>query len=261
MIRNIFLFCLLVLSPFSLFLVGFFDVFHKVTSFESEIFLSALNKDFLFSLYVTIVSTLISCFVGAFLSFIIVLKKGKDSNSRLFKFIIFMPHLAFAYLLYLFLSPTGFISRAIYPFLNMSDFFIVNDSYGIGITIHYVLKETVFVFLFLLSSQSRVDQNLVRSSYSLGASRLATFFKIYLPIKKSSLLSVSIIIFAYCLGSYEAPYILGTNTPKMIAVSIYENFQSIESIQNQIAFVQTLSVFIISAFFSIWMYLFLGSKK
>lgn len=260
MIKNLVLLLVLLLSPFTLFLIGFVDTVSKVISY-SDVFSGALNQDFLFSIYISLVSTVISCLLGAYFSFLLVLKSKSHENSRLLRFIVFMPHLAFAYLLYLLISPTGFISRAVSPVLDFSNIFIVNDHLGLGIIIHYILKETAFVFLFFMSSQTIVDKNLVRTSYSLGASTAESFFKIYLPIKKSSLLAVSIIIFSYCLGSYEAPYLLGANSPKMVAVSIYENFQSIDTMQNQIAYVQTFTVFIMSSLFSLFVFTCLRSKK
>ena len=263
MTKNLIVFLLLVLlSPCLVFLFGLYDLFVQVFSSEGLISIQNLfNQELLFSVIISLLVTILSSYLGAFISFKFLSKKKTSFITKVFNIVIFLPHIAFAYLVYLMFSSTGLVARAFYPLLDEAQIFLVNDYYGVGIVLHYVFKELVFVALFFSASHRLEDKNFMRNALSLGASKAQAFHRVYLPIKKRSLFVISIILFSYTLGGYEAPYLLGANYPKFLSVRLFENFQSIDESLNILSSYQALILFFCAVVFSIITFMVMERKK
>ena len=261
--KNLIVFLFLVLfSPCLIFILGLYDLFLQVALNTKLINIENLfNKELAFSIFVSLVVTALSSYLGAFIGYKFLFIKKTKLIGKIFNIVIFLPHIAFAYLIYLMFSSTGLLARAIYPMLDEAKLFLVSDNYGVGIILHYVLKELVFVALFFSASHSLQDRSFTRNALSLGASKLQAFHRVYLPIKKRSLFVISIILFSYTLGSYEAPYLLGANYPKFLSVRLFENFQSIDESLNMLSSYQALIIFFCAVCFSIISFLMIGRKN
>lgn len=247
---------LLFFSPVILFYFAVFSLVSKNVKFvSSHSFIDVFDTNLFFSVIVSLLATILSIFIGAGLSYLIY--NHKVFSSKIFRFVVFTPHLAFAYLIYLFFSPSGLLFRLIYPFFE--DTILVNESFGIGILIHYILKEVPFTCLFLMGTHNIKESKLILISKDLGASKIETFFKVYLPLKKDTLIVLFILIFSYTLSSYEAPYILGHHSRKFISVEAIENFNSIDQFANIKAELQSLIILFVNCFFATL--LFVKEKK
>lgn len=234
---------ILLLSPISVFYVAFTSLFIDIIhNFSVEWVISLLNKNLLFSLYISLISTLLSILIGSFLFYLYPV--NNMVLAKIFRLTVFAPHIAFAYLIYLLFSPTGLLSRLFFPYAE--SIILVNDPYGIGIIIHYVLKEIPFVFLYLLSVNSLNDYKLLNISRDLGASVWETYYRVFFPLKKSSIKVVFILIFSYTLSSYEAPFFLGHYSNQFTSVEIMNNFNSLSIDENSFAQVQAIFLFFIN---------------
>jgi putative spermidine/putrescine transport system permease protein len=235
----------LFISPLGLFLIAtYFLVLPFINNFDIDLF---KNQNLSFSILVSLISTFLSIAIGTSISFVSLYRNKVDSK-KIFEIVLLFPHIAFAYLVFLFFSDEGVLSRLINTPLS-----IINDRFGIGITLNYVLKEIPFIYLILISTHSKKIKKSIHVAKTLGASSVEIFKKIYLPLMKVPIISSTIIIFAFVLGNYEVPALLGNGVNKFTSVSIIENFQSIDESNNILSYAQVFILFSISLVFSIFL--------
>src|SRR5580693_339638 len=76
---------------------------------------------------------------------------------------------------------------------------------------------TPFVFLPIYASLEHIPRPLVEASHDLGANRLATFFRVILPLSMPGLLAGATFAFVLSLGDFLAPLLVGGPSGTMIA--------------------------------------------
>ena len=81
--------------------------------------------------------------------------------------------------------------------------------------------------LSLLPVLQGVDLALEEASHSLGASPLATFRHIILPLSLPGLVSGSVLVFVLSVGAFATPRLVGGPTTDIITVLIYEQTLSL----------------------------------
>jgi len=257
-----FLLFLTLVSPFGFFIYAFLKVVREsilAASIKSFEFISL--SELLFSFYVSATSTLISITLGSVTSFYLISYSRTKLNYGILNIVLVLPHIAFAYIIYLFFSETGFLFRFLNIFGLDPGFSLVNDRWGIGIMLNYVLKEIPFIILYLIATNTRQMGNHIYAARDLGASPIQCFFQVYLPLNKIQVTSIAIVIFAFVLGNYEVPFLLGANSPQFLSVSALNNFQSIDIDQNNASYLKVIVIFGVSFLTSIVLRLCVKEKR
>jgi molybdate transport system permease protein len=75
-----------------------------------------------------------------------------------------------------------------------------------------------------------VDRRLVEASWCLGVSRIATFFRVVVPLAWTGILSGIILSFAHTLGEFGVVLMVGGNIPgvtRTVSISIYDEVQAL----------------------------------
>lgn len=133
-----------------------------------------------------------------------------------------LPHLVWAIAVLLLFSQSGLAARLAYALglIGGPEQFpvLVRDLWGLGIILGYVGKEIPFltlVVLAVLRTQS-ADYDLVAEN--LGASPWQRLRHVTLPLVLPALGAAALLVFAFVLGAYEVPAILGVRYPRMLAV-------------------------------------------
>jgi len=76
-----------------------------------------------------------------------------------------------------------------------------------------------------------VDRRLVEASWSLGRSRLATFFRVSLPLAAPGVLAGAVLTFAHTLGEFGVVLMVGGNLPRetrTLSISIFDAVQALD---------------------------------
>jgi putative spermidine/putrescine transport system permease protein len=133
-----------------------------------------------------------------------------------------VPHLAMAVALINVIAPSGLVARAAYAFglINgPADFpALINDRYGVGVVLAYVLKETPFIALMTLALLLRVGDEYEQAARTLGASAWQRLRYVTLPLLAPAVVSASLVVFAFIFAAFEVPFILGRPYPAMLSV-------------------------------------------
>lgn len=82
-----------------------------------------------------------------------------------------------------------------------------------------------FMVLPIWASLDRIDRSLIEASLDLGASHLATIFRIVLPLATPGILAGVLLTFIPALGSYLTPDLMGGPDSQMIANVIERQFK------------------------------------
>ena len=100
-----------------------------------------------------------------------------------------------------------------------------------GILVASVLFNLPFAVRPFAAGFAAVDRKLVEASWCLGVSRLATFFRVELPLAWTGVLSGIVLTFAHTVGEFGVVLMVGGNIPgvtRTLSVAIYDDVQALD---------------------------------
>ncbi len=150
---------------------------------------------------------------------------GTRTFRRLARFLsplLSVPHAAAAIGLAFLIAPSGFLVRLASPWATgwtrPPDVLILNDPFGVAMTLGLVAKEVPFLFLMTLAALNRPHiHDTYRAGASLGYGRIATFFKLILPQIYPLIRLPMLAVIAYATSVVDVAEILGPATPSPLA--------------------------------------------
>ena len=208
-----------------------------LSGFKQLLQTPGIDKMVLLSFSTSLISTLL-----AFLITILILASYFNSPwlkriQHLLGPILVIPHAAAAIAIGFLITPSGFLSRLISPWLSgwqsPPDWLLPHDSMGISIIIGLTLKELPFLLLIALGvlAQPAIGEKLRaqhKMALSLGYCPITAFFKVILPNLYHYMRLPILAVLAYSSASVEMPLILGPNTPPTLAVAIMQWFHDVD---------------------------------
>ena len=176
------------------------------------------------SLWISGASTMMSAILAVLVALLINrATRGARLWAFLFQFNLPVPHLVAALGMLFLLAQSGLFSRTTTTLgitQSPSDFpVLVRDSNGVGIIIAYVWKEMPFIGVIVLGVLRSLNESVDQVARNLGANPWQRFRYIILPLIAPSLLSASLIVFAFTFGAYEIPALLGVRFPRALPVT------------------------------------------
>jgi molybdate transport system permease protein len=110
-----------------------------------------------------------------------------------------------------------------------------------GVLIASVLFSLPFMIQPLHNGLHSLPDSLREASYTLGKSKMTTFFKVLLPNIKSSIITAVALTFAHSIGEFGIVLMVGGNMPgetRVASIAIYDEVQSLNfAAANQYAFI------------------------
>ena len=191
-------------------------------AFKNESVRASLLLTFRVAFLSTLLSTIIALAISLMISRI---KRFKSTLIAITQFNIPIPHVVAATGILLTFSQSGIVSRLSYHlgFTDAASSFpvLTNDPFGYGIIMSYLWKEVPFMCVLILGALRGPVTGLDETAKTLGASYGYRLKRIILPYIFPSILSGTIIVFAFSFGSYEVPYLLGQPYPSTVSVVAY----------------------------------------
>jgi putative spermidine/putrescine transport system permease protein len=95
-----------------------------------------------------------------------------------------------------------------------------------------ILIGTIYLFLplmiiTLVGSMDNIEEDITEAAESLGASRVAAFVKIVMPLSLPGILVGSVLVFTGTITAYTTPNLLGGNKNMLLATLIYQRAMSL----------------------------------
>lgn len=214
---------------------------------------------FLFTLYVTTLATLLSAAGGTLLALVLRRPLAESATLKtLLQFPLAVPHLVTALILLHFLAPSGFIARLFYAaglIVAPTDFpALVNDAYGVGVISSYVIRETPFIALIVLTILVRVGDDFEQVARTLGASAWQRFRFVTLPLIAPAVVFSSMIVWTFIFGAFEIPFVLGRSYPAMLSIHVQREFNSTDLTDRPAAMALAVVMTAVTTLF-VWLYL------
>lgn len=162
------------------------------------------------TLLVACVSTVLAVVFGFVQAWILTRTSipGREKLERLMELPYYMTPLIGALAWGVLLGPkTGLINQFWRSIGFETDFFDIYTPWGIAWVM--ALFEGTVAFVMISAAMKSMDPSLEESSRVMGASKLATMWKITVPLVLPGILSATIFVFAEMLGSFAAAFVLG----------------------------------------------------
>lgn len=182
------------------------------------------------SLALALAATFISLVLGVLIAWVLVARKERKWLSFAAHTPILVPHVVGALIVLVLLAPTGLVSRLLLALglIGSDQAFpvLVQDPWGVGVIALYAWKEAPFVALVSAAALRNVDEGVIRQARNLGARGWSLFRHAYLPYAWPALATAGLLVFAFVLGAYEGPLLLGALYPtsaSVLAVSRFTN--------------------------------------
>lgn len=100
-----------------------------------------------------------------------------------------------------------------------------------GLLIASLLYGLPFAVQPFAASLAGVDRRLIEASWSLGASRLSTFFAVTLPLAAPGIVAGAVLTFAHTLGEFGVVLMVGGNLPqetRTLSISIFDAVERLD---------------------------------
>ena len=144
---------------------------------------------------------------------------------RLLSPLLSVPHAAAAFGLAFLIAPSGWMARLVSPSLTgwdrPPDVLIVQDPWGIAMTLGLIIKEVPFLLLMTLAALAQADAR--RSTVvaqALGYRQMTGWLKTVFPRVYTQIRLPVYVTLAYATSVVDVAVILGPNTPPTLAVQV-----------------------------------------
>jgi molybdate transport system permease protein len=100
-----------------------------------------------------------------------------------------------------------------------------------GLLLASVVYSLPFAVQPFAAALSAVDPRLVEASHTLGVSRLATFFRVSLPIAAPGVVAGAVLAFAHTLGEFGVVLMVGGNIPgetRTLSIAIFDAVEQLD---------------------------------
>lgn len=173
----------------------------------------------------------------------------KHSVSAIVALPIVLPPTVLGFYLLVFMGPNGPLGR-IMTWLNLD---LLPFTFT-GLVVGSVVYSLPFVVQPLRNSFEHIGLMPMQAASVLGASPLAAFFSVILPLSKPGILTACVFGFAHTMGEFGLILMIGGSIPgdtKVLSIAIYE---SVESFQWQDAHIMSAAMLIFSFVVVVSMY-------
>jgi putative spermidine/putrescine transport system permease protein len=116
------------------------------------------------------------------------------------------------------LGPQGLVNGSL-RYLGLPPVTLIYNELGVIIGLTHVYLG--YMVLSIMTSVSKIDENLFLAASNLGASRWIIIWQIALPLSLPGIVAGSVLVFTMTASAYATPMLLGGAGTKMAATEIY----------------------------------------
>lgn len=203
----------------------------NLDAYQRVVHLPGFGRSLALTVWVATASTVLAIAAGSAISWLWAARPGRARrvDTGFVHLTVSIPHVVWAAALAATLSQSGWVARLATAtgLIHRPDQFpvLVGDRAGLGIIIHIATKEAAFVALATIPLASRRARRHVHAAATLGASRFQQYRLVFLPAIAPALLPAAVVVYAFGLGAYEPPAILGATAPRALSMIALDRFR------------------------------------
>jgi molybdate transport system permease protein len=201
-----------------------------------------MNHDFYITLWITaklaILTTIILFALGLPIAYFLSYSKfkGKPVIEALISMPLVLPPSVLGYYFLIAYSPRFWFGKWLLNTFDVRLAFTFE-----GVLIASIIFGLPFMVQPLQNGLKGLTESLREASYSLGKTKITTFFKVLLPNIKPSIIIAIALTFAHCIGEFGIVLMVGGNMPgqtRVASIAIYDEVQALNfSTANSYAFI------------------------
>lgn len=137
-----------------------------------------------------------------------------------------LPPSVLGFYLLLAFSPNNALGRWLHEYFNLQLVFSFK-----GLIFASVIYSLPFMVSPLKAAFTHLPKSIAEASYTMGKSKLQTFFAVLLPNIKPSLFTAAVLTFAHTLGEFGVVLMIGGNIPgetKVASIAIYDSVETMD---------------------------------
>ncbi|MEA3334268.1 MAG: ABC transporter permease subunit [Chloroflexota bacterium] len=181
-------------------------------------------RDIVFTLAVSLLSTVLATIISILLSSYLRLSSGGLASriaGLIYRLPIFVPFVVVAQMMTTFLAPHGLLNIA------LSQLGLINIDAPLqlldwkGLTFGFVWKQAAFMTLIVASGFMVIDDSYIEAARSVGAGTPQVIWRILIPMSRASISVALVLAFTSTVGTFTLPFMLiGGKSPTTITVDI-----------------------------------------
>ena len=230
-----------------------FTIKNYVEAAQDPIYGLLLGRSLLVAGAVTLLTVITAFPVAYFISFHV-----KPSRKSLWLFLITIPfwtsYLIRVFLWKVVLGFNGVINSGLIELgiIDAPITFILYNLNAVIITLAHAFAP--FAILPIFVALEKIDRSLLEASRDLGETRVATFFRVTLPLAMPGVVAATLIVFIPVIGDYITPRLVGGAGGLMIANMIQTQFLKLNNapMGAALAVISMISVTVIATLF-VWL--------
>ena len=143
-----------------------------------------------------------------------------------------IPHSVGAVAMLLLLGQSGFLARLSHlaGLIDRPAQFpaLLFDPLALGIILEYSWKATTFIGVTVLASLLAIGEDYEATAQTLGAGPWQRLRRVILPLISPSLAAAAVLSFAFAVGAFEVPFLLGQRFPSALPVLAYRSYVDVD---------------------------------
>ena len=128
-----------------------------------------------------------------------------------------------------------------------------------GIIVMNMWFNIPFATMMIAAGLGAIPDSIIEASRDSGAGRWKTFTSMILPLSMKDVVVASTFVFMSNVGSFTTPYLMGGNSPKMLGIALYDQFNKYLS-YNRSAALSVIMFLICSVSAAVYIYTNLKEK-
>jgi putative spermidine/putrescine transport system permease protein len=181
------------------------------------------STDILFTLFIVVVSTLLTGLFAIAISGILTLGETPwlvAALRALYRWPLFIPFIVAAQCMRTFLAKNGLMNNTFVALGVMEPIQATSFLDWRGIIITFVWKQVPFVTLMLAGAMASIDRATIEAGRNLGASRVRVLIELVLPQVLQTLLVGLVLSFVTMLSVLSVPMMVAGSQPTMLTVDM-----------------------------------------
>lgn len=181
-------------------------------------------KNILFTLFVVFVTVIVALVVAYLLALYLRFVKSKIAKTigTLYLLPRFVPAMCAVYAMITIIRDTGLINR-IGQLFGM-DIKLGMMYHASGIITMNLWFNIPFAAMMITAGLGAIPDSIIEGARDVGAGKLKVFTSMILPLSLKDVIVAGTFVFMTNVGSFTTPYLMGGNSPKMLGIALFDQF-------------------------------------
>ena len=184
----------------------------------------AQRSNLLYTLYIVIITVVVTIVIAYLLALYLRFVKSKISRmiGMLYLLPRFVPAMCAVYAMITIIRDTGLVNR-------IGQLFGVNINLGMmyhasGIITMNLWFNIPFAAMMIAAGLGGIPDSIIEAAEDVGAGKFKIFGTMILPLSIKDVVVAATFVFMSNVSSFTTPYLMGGNSPKMLGIALFDQF-------------------------------------